>query len=107
MSPHVCDALIAEANLLIEQDLIKTLNSKWCFPVVMTRNLDGNSRLIIDFRKINEVSKKDTNPIPSMAEIWEHLNSTRYFSTLDLNKIYHQIPLSEDSKRNKNDLRCK
>ena len=57
-------------------------------------------RLCIDFRKVNEISKKDAYPIPFMAEILDKLSIARYISTINLNKAYHQIPLSEESKLN-------
>lgn len=98
MSQEVCHALIAETNLLIEQDLIEPPNSEWCSPVVMTRKPDGNYRPWIDFRRVNEVSKKDEHPIPFLAAILDRLKSARYISTLDLNKTYHKIPTSENSR---------
>ena len=44
------------------------------------------------------MSKKDAYSLPLMTEILDILNSYRYISTLDLNKAYHQIPLSEETK---------
>ena len=47
---------------------------------------------------MNEISKKDAYPIPFMTEILDKLSVARYISTIDLNKAYHQIPLSKESK---------
>ena len=64
----------------------------------MVRKGDGSYRLCIDFRKVNEISKKDAYPTPFMTEILDKLSVARYILTIDLNKAYHQIPLSEESK---------
>ena len=98
MSPKVCDALIELANKLIEQDIIEQFNIAWCNPVLMVRRPEGEYRLFIDFRKVNMASKKDMYPILFMTEILGRLSTARYISALDLNKAYHQIPLSEESK---------
>ena len=63
----------------------------------MVRKGDGSYHLRIDFRKVNEISKKDAYPIPFITEILDKLSVARYISTIDLNKAYHQIPLSEES----------
>ena len=98
MSPKVHEALLGEIKKLLDNELIEPSASEWCNPVVMARKSDGTYRLCIDFRKVNEVSKKDAYPLPHMTDILDKLNSARYISTLDLNKAYHQIPLSEESK---------
>ena len=64
----------------------------------MVRKGDGSYRLCIDFRKVNEICKKDAYPIPFMAEVLDKLRVARYISRIDLNKAHHQIPLSEESK---------
>ena len=66
--------------------------------MVIVRKDDGSYRLCINFRKVNEISKKDAYPIQFMTEIWDKLSVARYISTIDLNKAYHQISLSEESK---------
>ena len=71
MSPRVIDTILEQANQLIEQVLIEPSSSEWNSPVVMARKSDGSYRLCIDFRKINEVSKKDAHPIPFIPKILE------------------------------------
>ena len=94
-------SLIKIADQFIDQELIKPCTSEWCNPVVMFRKGDGLYHLRIDFRKVNEISKGDAYPIPFMREKFDKLSLGCYISTIDLNKAYHQIPLSEESKPKK------
>ena len=100
MSVKVCDKFIKITDQLMDQELVEPCNSEWCNPVVMLRKGDGSYCLCIDFRKVNEISKKHAYPIPFMTEIMDKMSVARYISTIDLNKAYHQIPLGEESKPN-------
>ena len=62
MSPKVRDEFVKIAEQLIGQELIEPCTSEWCNPVVMVRKGDGSYRLCIDFRKVNEITKKDAYP---------------------------------------------
>ena len=88
MSPKVCDEFVKIAEQLIDQELIEPCTSEWCNPAVMVCKGDGSYRLCIDFRKVNEISKKDAYPIPFMTEILDKLSVARYISTIDLNQAY-------------------
>ncbi|CAG9129805.1 unnamed protein product [Plutella xylostella] len=47
--------------------------------------------MVIDYRKLNEVSKGDKYPIPNIVDILDKLGKSKYFSTLDLASGCHQI----------------
>ena len=68
---------------LLEEGVIEPSNSAWSSPVVMHLKPDGTRRPCIDFRKINESTKKDVYPLPNMHEILSKLRNARYISTLD------------------------
>ena len=69
---------------LLEEGVIEPSSSAWSSPVVMHLKPDGTRRPCIDFRKINELTKKDAYPLPNMNEILSKLRNPRYISTLDL-----------------------
>ena len=42
--------------------------------------------------------KRERYPIPTIDEVLQYLNQSRFFSKLDLNSTYHQIELGAESR---------
>lgn len=85
----------------MERDgIIEPSNSAWNSPVILvkkkgdTRN-EQKFRLVVDFRKLNDVTLTQNFPIPLIDEILDDLNGCEYFTTLDLHAAFHQIILHE------------
>ncbi|XP_045456466.1 uncharacterized protein LOC123666419 [Melitaea cinxia] len=52
-------------------------------------------RVVIDYRRLNDITIGDSYPIPNISEILDQLGKCKYFSTLDLSSGFHQIKLAE------------
>ena len=63
------------------------------------------SRFCIDYRGLNEVTRKDAYPLPSIDVTVDALHGSQYFSTLDLVSGYWQVEV-EESDREKTALRA-
>ena len=50
-------------------------------------------RWCLDPRAINAILRNDKFPIPLIREIFDQLNHSKVFSTLDLKNSYHQFPV--------------
>ncbi|XP_033227080.1 uncharacterized protein LOC117179418 [Belonocnema kinseyi] len=98
LSPKVEESLRESAQKLEAEGIIRPSESEWCNPVVMIRKPDGDYRLCIDFRKLNEVAKKDAYLMRNINTILDKLSSARYISEIDLSQAFHQIPLSNECK---------
>jgi Reverse transcriptase (RNA-dependent DNA polymerase) len=57
---------------------------------------DGRLRMCLDYRALNKVTIKDQNPIPPVDEIFDRLQGSKHFSTLDLRSGYYQIKIREE-----------
>ena len=55
-------------------------------------------RMTIDYRGLNAVTEADSFPIPRMDELLFSLKGCRFFSTVDAQKGFWHIPVSEDSR---------
>ena len=58
----------------------------------------GKVRLCLDARKINECTRKDAYPLPSIEGIFARLPKANIISKIDLKDAYWQIELDEKSK---------
>jgi hypothetical protein len=53
-------------------------------------------RMCVDYRKLNDLTRKDRTPLPRIEELMDSLYGAHYFSTLDLHtKGYHQVRVKE------------
>ena len=51
-----------------------------------------------DYRKVNNLSKTDTFPIPRMDDCIDKIGNSKYITKFDLLKGFWQIPLTERAK---------
>ena len=52
--------------------------------MVLVRKIDEKTRFCVDFRKLNNRTHKDAQPLPSIDESLDALGGACFFSTLDL-----------------------
>ena len=97
-APKMLQAAQAEVDRMLLEGIIEPSESPWCSCPVIVPKANGKYRFCIDYRKVNEVTKKIAYPLRNMDDILDKLRAARYISKLDLSQAYHQIPLERDSK---------
>ena len=55
---------------------------------------------VLIFRKLNQIIKLSSWPLPVIDDMVAVLGKAKYFTTLDLKSGYWQIPLREEDKDN-------
>ena len=53
----------------LSEDIIEPSKSEFCSPIVLARKRDSTCRLCVDFRRINKVILKDSNPLPLIDQL--------------------------------------
>ena len=89
--PEKREFIEKEVALLLEQKIISESKSPWASPIVVAPKPGGGWRMCVDFRAVNDVTVKDTYPLPQIKDILENMIGARIFSKLDLHKAFHQI----------------
>lgn len=65
---------------------------------MLVKKKNGEMRSCIDFRSVNKITKKDSFPIPLVADTLDALSGTQYFTTFDLRSGYWQIELDPSAR---------
>ena len=81
-----------------EQGIVQPSSSTWASPVVLVPKKDGSSRFCVDYRRLNNITKKDVYPLPRIDDILDTLGQAKYFTTLDLVSGYWQVELEPNSR---------
>ena len=92
------DILSKHIEDILEKDIIELSNSQWCSPINPRSKKDGSIRLTIDYRELNQNTRWDAWPMPRTDEILNKLVHGRWFSRVDLQSGYYNIPLTASSK---------
>lgn len=58
-----------------------------------------HNQVLCDYRKLNEVSRKDSYPLTRTDDTLNMLTSSKWFSTLDLKNSYCQVELYREDMR--------
>jgi hypothetical protein len=82
-----------EIQRLLKDGIIKKSYSPWTSPVVLVKKKDGKLRFCVDYRKLNNVTKKDAHPIPQIDDMLGTLGEAQWFTTLDLASGYWQVEM--------------
>ena len=91
----------AELRRLEEEGILsKVKYSEWATPIVPVMKRNGSVRICGDFKvSINPVLLAEQYPLPRIEDIFANLSGGQHFSKLDLKQAYHQMEVTEESKK--------
>lgn len=94
------ESIEKQLSKLLDQGIVRPSRSPynapvWAVPKKVNASGIREDRMVIDFRKLNEVTIPDRYPIPEINEVLAQLGKNEFFSVIDLKSGFHQIPLKE------------
>lgn len=83
---------------LLKSGVIRNSKSPWSSNVVLVRKKSGKLRMCIDYRMLNQRTKRDAYALPRIEEVFDSLRGAKWFSVMDMKSGYHQIEVEETHK---------
>ncbi len=84
---------------LLKWGLIRSSYSPYAAPALLVPKQDGTWRMVVDYKKLNDITIKDNHPLPNMEQAVQILGGGyKFFSKLDMKSGFWQIPIKEEDK---------
>src|SRR5579871_4228617 len=77
--------------------IIEKYESPWAAPILFIRKKNGELCLVVNYHKLNKVTRKDAYPLPRIDELLDSLGNAAMFSTLDMHSGFYQIEVDPES----------
>lgn len=82
----------------LDKGIFRESESCYASQMVLIRKKTGEIRICLDFRELNKKCVKDSFPPGNVEHCIQSLKGSKFFSSLDLNQAYLQVPIREDHK---------
>lgn len=83
-----------EFTSLVNNGIVRLSNSPWSSPLTMVLKPNGTWRPCGDYRALNHITVNDTYSIPFLSDVNHKISGCKVFSTIDIKKAFHHIPLN-------------
>ncbi|KAL8568228.1 hypothetical protein ACOMHN_027751 [Nucella lapillus] len=85
--PYAKQAVIRkEVEDMLKLGVIEPACSPYNSPIVLVTKKDGKVRFCVDYRKLNQVTEFDAEPLPDPEFLFNQLSEAKYLSKIDLSK---------------------
>jgi hypothetical protein len=64
----------------------------------LVKKKDNSLRICVDYKQLNQKTRKVAYALPRIEEILDCLAGNRYFSVIDMKSGFHQIEILEEHK---------
>ena len=81
---------------LIEKGWIEPSTSPYGAPILFVVKKNGELRMCIDYRALNQLTIKNRYPLPRIDDLFDCLQGAKFFTSLDLAQGYHQIQILDE-----------
>lgn len=100
LSPPKMKHLRKIVDDLLRQGVIRPSLSPYASPIFLVpKPSSAGFRPVVDFRRLNQKVILESVPLPDLHNCFGWFSGARFFTVLDLNQAYYQIPLTEKSKQ--------
>ena len=80
---------------MLEAGVIRPSTSNWSFPILLVPKPDGTKRFCVDFRKLNQITKRYAYSLPLTDGVLAGLGNSKFITSLDPKSGYWRVPMDE------------
>ena len=80
---------------LLDNGFIQVSNSSAAASIIFVKKLGGGLRFCVDYRRLNEISRKDSYSIPRIDEILRTIVAAKYISKVDVISAFYRIRVKD------------
>ena len=86
---------------MVELEVIKKIDepTEWVSSPVLVRKKSGKIRVCLDPRSLNENIMREHYPLPVKSELTSDMGHAKYFTKLDAQMAFWQVPLKKESQK--------
>ena len=98
LNPHMEANLREQMDSWERQGVIEPSNSPWSFGLIPVAKKSGKTRWCVDFRRLNEITLKDSYPLPNMESNLSRLAHSKVFSAIDGAGAFHAVSIKKEDR---------
>jgi hypothetical protein len=98
-TPNKQEEMYKIVQELLYFGLIRPSYSPYAAPALLVPKHDGTWRMVVDYKKLNNITIKDSHPLPKLEQAIQTLGGGyRFFSKFDMKSGFWQIPIEEEDR---------
>jgi transposase InsO family protein len=83
----------------LSKDFIRASTAPFAAPVLIVKKPHGGLRMCVDYRRLNEITRKDRYPLPLIEETLARFQGAKIFTKIDIRQAFdHRIRMHPDSE---------
>ena len=98
MPLHYKEDVQKKIDVFLEKELTTPCHSPNSAPAKLVPKKNGKPRLVNDYRQLNKQTIQSTWPIPSIEELFDTLEGSAYFTSIDMSAGFYQVPTEASSQ---------
>ncbi len=95
LSADKLEALRSYLDENLAKGFIRESSSPARYPILFVPKKDGSLRLCVDYRKLNNITVKNSYPLPLISEIQDRLQGAKIFTKFDIPGAYNRIRMKQ------------
>lgn len=97
MSPSERTEVERQVKELLDNGFLRPSSSSYGAPILLVRKKSGEFRFVLDYRGLNNITVKQSYPMPTVQTLLDQLSGATCFTSVDMVQGFLQLPMHPDS----------